>query len=284
MTVPARCELWVESRDGRAAVNPVLRALLDDLAGAGHRVTVRVPEGEVLGGSLPRPDLVLLKTTTTTALSWARVLGGLGVAFVNPAAATAYASDKAAVLARLAAAGLPVPRTYLRGGTEPVPEPPETTRPGQPQAPWVAKPVHGVHGWGVAVHPTLAAAAGAPTGAEPPAWIVDDGTRLVQAHVAADSDTKVYLAGPVVFAGHKVFSRTSFASDEIRPVALSAAQHEVAAGCAEALGLRLAGVDLRGADGRCQVIDVNPFPGYRGFPAAVAALRAEVDRALDGRQ
>jgi hypothetical protein len=48
----------------------------------------------------------------------------------------------------------------------------------------------------------------------------------------------------------------------------------------ETLGLRCFGLDLRYEGGRPTIIDANPFPGYRGFPEAVPALRSEIERSL----
>ena len=114
-------ELWVEARDGVPAVNPVMQALLDGLEAARAKTTVRVPEHEIVDPrrllSQQLPDLVLLKSATTLALSWAMADETAGVRFLNTASATVRAHDKAATVARLAAAGLPVPSTFLADGS-----------------------------------------------------------------------------------------------------------------------------------------------------------------------
>ena len=284
-TYAPRLELWVEARAGRPAVNPVMASLLRHLAAEGRPVTVRVPELEPLGQVRhlggPRPDLVLLKTVTTIALSVAVADEAAGGVFLNPAAATSAANDKAAVLARLSFAGVPVPASYL---IDPAGQQGDVRtadlNPADAQGRWVSKPVVGWHGTGVRFHQTLADAL-APDGTAPaePGWLVDDGTRLVQRRVGAEEpDLKVYVAGPRMFAAAKEFSSASFASDQMRPVELDAAQRDIVRAAGEALGLRLFGVDLRVCEGAPVVIDVNPFPGYRGFPEAMPALLAEIDR------
>jgi ribosomal protein S6--L-glutamate ligase len=65
----------------------------------------------------------------------------------------------------------------------------------------------------------------------------------------------------------------------VRPVELDTEQRDIVRAAGEALGLRLFGVDLRADAGAPVVIDVNPFPGFRGFPEAMPALLAEIDRA-----
>jgi ribosomal protein S6--L-glutamate ligase len=272
----------VEARAGLPAVNPVIASLLRHLAADGRSVTVRVPELEPLGQDRgPRPDLVLLKTVTTIALSLAVAHEAAGGTFLNPAAATSAANDKAAVVARLSAAGVPVPASYLidpggrlgDGGADP--------GAADGGGGWVSKPVFGWHGTGVRFHDTLtdALAAGGTAPADS-GWLVDDGTRLVQRWVGADEpDLKVYVAGERMFAAAKVFSSTSFASNQMRPVELDTAQRDIVRAAGKTLGLRLFGVDLRADEGSPVVIDVNPFPGFRGFTEAMPALLAEINRA-----
>jgi ribosomal protein S6--L-glutamate ligase len=269
-------ELRVEQRGGRPAVNPVMRGLLDAMSARGARVDVRVAEREAALPGMPgrRADLVLLKTTTPLALGRAMAAERAGQRHANGAAATARAADKAAVLAALAVHGVAVPETYLVTAGVPPTVPPADPAHG----PWVVKPVLGIHGQGVRVHPTLADALAdcAARPATPP------GTLLLQRHVGGSApDVKVYVAGTAIHAGRKRFSASSFEHDEIEPIALDAAGEACVRACGRALGLELYGVDLRlDAGDRPVVIDVNPFPGYRGFPSAIDPLLDCVERAL----
>jgi ribosomal protein S6--L-glutamate ligase len=277
-----RIELWVEPRDGGAAVNPVMQALLGGLSEAGALVTVRVPEAEIVDADdligERHADLILLKSATTLALSLAFAFERTGVRCLNPAAVTLRAHDKAATLARLAAGGVPVPETWLRDGTA-------VDRPAAMDGAWVVKPVRGVHGRGVTMHETLPAEMPAAVASDGAAYVLDDGVRLVQRRIGGDeADVKVYVAGDRCFAAAKRFSTDSYASDAHEPRGLGQAEREVVVAVGEALGLRLFGVDLRyDDDGRPVVIDANPFPGYRGFAEAVVPLRREIERALEGR-
>lgn len=277
----AHLELWVELRDERPAVNPVMAGLLERLSAQGARVQVRVPEAEAVeaGPSLRRDatvDLVLPKSATTLALSRAIADEAVGLRFLNSAAASLAAHDKAWVVARLAAARIPVPITYLATAD---------TRLGMTASVslgWIAKPVRGLHGAGVTDAPTPAAAlaaARAPAGA---AWVVDDGTRLLQARIGRrdHEDLKVYVAGSAIFAAWKRWAPDSHLSNEHRAAMLEPATADMVRRAGEALGLSCYGVDLRLVDGEAWIVDVNPFPGYRGFPAAIEALDGEVRRAL----
>lgn len=276
-----RIELWVEARGGIAAINPIVQTLLDDLSAAGAAVSVRVPEHEVAD---PRkmldgepPDLVLLKTATTLGLSRAIADEAHGVKFLNGARATLRANDKAATIARLAAAGLPVPETFLLE-----PDPGGIGSPDGLEGEWVTKPTRGVHGRGVTIHLKLSSALNIRANLDMRgSHVVDDGTRLLQRRVGGGTaDLKVYVAGERRFAGAKTFSATSYATDDIEPSDLDRSTTEIVRGVGDALGLRLFGVDLRFEDDAPEIIDANPFPGYRGFPDAVAALRFEIERAL----
>jgi ribosomal protein S6--L-glutamate ligase len=180
-------------------------------------------------------------------------------------------------VARLAAAGLPVPETFLvQPGTN------GKVPPSGAGGMWVAKPTRGVHGRGVAIYPKFPATLDSvATLDDDGSYVVDDGTRLVQRMVGgAEEDVKVYVAGERLFAGFKTFGPESYAANEIDAVTIDAQTEEMIHAVGEALGLRLFGVDLRFEDGEPVVIDANPFPGYRGFPEAAPALRVEIQRAL----
>jgi ribosomal protein S6--L-glutamate ligase len=276
-----RIELWVEARNGAPAVNPIMRFLLDELAAAGADVSIRVPEHEIINPEQlldgRPPDLVLLKSATTLTLSLAVADETHGVKFLNAARETLRVHDKAATVARLAAAGLPVPETCLLDGGAERPQAPAGAR-GE----WVVKPVRGVHGRGVAVHPNLASALTAPAvRCSDGSCVVDDGTRLVQRRIGGgEADVKVYVAGERCFAASKPFSPVSYAADDTEPFDLDHTMAKMVHAVGEALKLRCFGVDVRFVDGRPVIIDANPFPGYRGFPDAVPALRGEIERAL----
>lgn len=272
-----RIALWVEERDGEPAVNPILRETLRACDAAGARTRVLVPERHAVDAadparSLGAVDLILLKSATAFALSCALAMEAAGVRSLNAARATVRAHDKAAVVGYLAAAGLPVPPTFLH-------VPPATSEHDPPGA-WIAKPTYGVHGAGLVRGASFAGARDQP-GASSGTLVVDDGTRLLQAWIGGqDPDTKVYVAGDRSFAGVKRSTPTSYRSDDIAPIELDEAAAAIVRATGDALGLRCYGVDLRYEAGRPVIIDANPFPGYRGFPGAAAALFAEIERAL----
>jgi ribosomal protein S6--L-glutamate ligase len=183
-----------------------------------------------------------LKTATTLSLSLALGDEAHGVKFLNGARDTLRAHDKAATVASVAAAGLPVPETFLvQPGTN------GKVPPSGTGGSWVAKPTCGVHGRGVAFYREFPATLDAvATLYAYDSYVVDDGTRLLQRRIGgAEGDVKVYVAGERLFAGFKPFSPESYAANEIDAVALDAQTEEIIHAVGETLGLRLFGVDLR---------------------------------------
>lgn len=273
-----RIELWVEARGGAPAVNPVMVGLLEELGRAGASTAVRVPEHEVIDvdqGDRWRPDLVLLKTVAAVALAAAVADEASGGRFLNSAGASWRSHDKASTTARLAAAGLPVPRTLLATAGTAITSPPNGT------GGWVSKPVYGVHGRAVQMHDRFPGVVGS-EGDDPdrPSFVADDGVRLLQPNVGDGPDTKVYVAGGRCFVAAKHFAPDSFTSNDIAHASLDHDEIEMVRGVGRALELACYGVDLRRHCGRMIIVDANPFPGYRGFPEAIPALLAEIERAL----
>lgn len=213
-------------------------------------------------------DLVLLKSHTDLALSLGGLLHGEGVRLLNPYVSCLVTQDKVTSFRRLAAAGVPVPRTWVTA---------DLTLLGEllEHQALVVKPVRGHRGAGVTVLrgpwdlPVLARSTGLPL--------------VVQEQVPGPSeDLKVYVIGQQVFAVRKPFSPESFTLPG-RPVAVNEAVRSVALGCGEALGLGLYGLDVIESDGGPVVVDVNYFPGYKGVPGVAAPMAAYIEAYALGR-
>ncbi|MDO5535702.1 MAG: hypothetical protein Q4F65_13765, partial [Propionibacteriaceae bacterium] len=106
---------------------------------------------------------------------------------------------------------------------------------------------------------------------------VTEGPYVVEECIAHDGiDRKLYVAGAEVFgllkpstllAEHTTSGEPFHPDDALRALALAATA---------AVGLHLAGVDVViGPDGPV-VVDVNPFPGYRGVAGAADAVAAHL--------
>jgi ribosomal protein S6--L-glutamate ligase len=81
-------------------------------------------------------------------------------------------------------------------------------------------------------------------------------------------DRKIYVVGDRAFGLLKRWPRDGDAA----PFTPTAAMRDLARRAGAALGLEIYGVDLVGEDGRCAIVDVNAFPGFRGVTGAFDAV------------
>jgi MFS family permease len=248
--------------------SPVLVEVARRLGDRGHGVdTVIVEEAVSVPERLPlEHDLYVIKSHTELTLSLGGILHAQGALTLNPYPACVMAQDKITAAARLAAAGVPVPRSWTTGDLGLVASEIDTW-------PVVVKPHRGHRGVGVIVVPdpvTLAAL-------QPAA-----GPVLVQEYVpGCGEDLKVYVAGEDVFAVRKPFSADSFTRPG-RPVPVTTEVRELALRTGMAFGLGLYGLDvIEGPDGPV-VIDLNYFPGYKGVPKVAPRLADYIDRFASG--
>ncbi len=225
---------------GSSVVPEVIERLRRD----GCDVTVHLPHeaSEPVPPWLFDADLVVQRGLNREALVAVGRLEETGVRCCNRVEATMAAHDRLLLAHRLAAAGLPVPTTV-------------------PAATWadvldargravVVKARDGWRGRGAAV---LVAPDGALPSAAPFA-----GPYVVQDFVAG-ADTKLYVAG------HGVRGRQGPPTPQLADLARRAGA---------ALGLEIYGVDVVGG---CMV-DVNPFPGFRGVPQAARLVTHHINR------
>lgn len=188
-----------------------------------------------------------------------------GTPVINAPGALETAIDKYLSLARLAAAGIPVPRTIVA-------QDPDAIR-----AAWeslgrdaVVKPLFGSCGRGIERVATAASL-------ERLAAAAEGGTATyLQAFVPHDGwDVRVLLVGPRAFAMRRRARgdwRTNLAlGATAEPIDPPAAWLDLARRAASLLGVEVAGVDLLpGPDGMV-VLEVNAVPGWQGLEGATGA-------------
>ncbi|MFQ6550224.1 ATP-grasp domain-containing protein [Aestuariibius sp. 2305UL40-4] len=93
----------------------------------------------------------------------------------------------------------------------------------------------------------------------------------VEAQLANDGfDRKLYVAGERVFGLLKAWPREENASP--MPFEPPEKMVDLALRVGRAVDLEIYGVDLVGRDGVFGIVDVNPFPGFRGIPEAGQAI------------
>jgi ribosomal protein S6--L-glutamate ligase len=239
--------------------NPVLSAVMATLADH-HEVAVHdangLPAGYGTGaGLLEPPDVVLLKSRSPEARRVARTAEEAGSLVVNPPAATATALDRTATAAALRRAGVPAPRTWA------VPALRELADGRDLPWPLVVKSRTSSRGDLVQL-------------VADPAELLDllpewgDEPVAAQEFAANDGfDIKVWVIGADLSAARRRSALESLdkSSDELLdPADLPEEWTRTARDAGAALGLQLYGVDLLITGGRPVVVDLNPFPGFRG--------------------
>lgn len=245
--------------------NPLLPALAAELADRDFRLLSWDPTNAVeLPPDAPEADLYLLKADDQAALSVAGFLHDSGAACLNSFPATEAAHDKARTLARLAAAGLPVPPTRLVARRNELDEALAVRR-------WFVKPVRGAHGASArALGPGEGSAAG------PGPWLIQE--------IVEETDRVLKVYG----VGHRAAIRRL----DFQPGVVDAVRHPVrdpppelidmAVQAAALAGLICFGADFVMSRDGPVMVDLNAFPGYRDVPeaagwiadAAVETLRA----------
>ncbi len=252
----------------QSSVNPVLSAVMAELA-ARHEVAVydadTLPEAYGTGpGQVEPPDVVLLKSRSPEARDVARTAERAGSLVVNPPDATTTALDRAATAEYLDRAGVPQPRTWsfailreLASDAETLPWPLVVKSRTSSRSDLVR----------LVTGPTELAELLPEWGEEPV---------IAQEFAANDGfDIKVWVIGEDFSAARRRSALESIdksADEHLDPDDLPEEWVRVARDAGAALGLELYGVDLLITDGRPVVVDVNPFPGFRGARGPAEAL------------
>jgi ribosomal protein S6--L-glutamate ligase len=243
-----------------AAPNPVLTAVMAELA---HQHEVAVfdaltlpPEYGRQPGQQAPPDVVLLKSRSPEARRVAATAESAGSLVVNPPAATTGALDRAATAEALDRAGVPAPRSWS------VPTLRDLAADGAALS------------WPLVVKSRTSSRRDLVRLVADPAELAEllpewgDEPVVAQEFAANDGfDIKLWVIGEDLSAARRRSALDAVdktADERLDPAELPADWIQAARGAGAALGLQLYGVDLLITDGRPVVVDVNPFPGFRG--------------------
>jgi ribosomal protein S6--L-glutamate ligase len=216
-----------------------------------------LPEAYGTGpGLMAPPDVVLLKSRTPEARQVARTAERAGSRVVNSPDATTTALDRAATADALERGGVPQPRTWSFPALR------DLAADGAALAwPLVVKSRTSSRRDLVRLVPGRAELEELL-----PEW--GDEPVIAQEFQANDGfDIKVWVIGDDLSAARRrsALESTDKSSDEhLDPADLPEEWTRAARAAGAALGLQLYGVDLLIADGRPVVVDINPFPGFRG--------------------
>lgn len=213
-------------------------------------------------------DLYVLKSQTELSLSLAGILHNRGAHILNPYPACAALQNKIVAANRLAAAGVPLPRSWVTSDLR-------LLRDLAARMPLIVKPYRGHRGAGIRV----LRGPGDVDGMEPPQQPV-----LVQEFIpSAGDDLKLYVVGGEVFGVRKPFSEKSFTGYGVS-CAVDLALRDIALRCGDAFGLGLYGLDLVEGPAGPVVVDLNYSPGLRGVPGAAPLIARYVEDYACGRR
>jgi ribosomal protein S6--L-glutamate ligase len=248
--------------------NPVLTAVMAELARQ-HEVAVydaqTLPTGYGRGPGLQQPpDVVLLKSRSPEARRVAQTAERAGSLVVNSSAATTAALDRTVTAEALDRAGVPAPRTWS------VPALRELAAEG------AALP------WPLVIKSRTSSRSDLVRLVTSRAELVEllpewgDEPVAAQEFAANDGfDVKVWVIGADLSAARRRSALESVdksADEFLDPADLPADWTRTARDAGRALGLQLYGVDLLITGGRPVVVDVNPFPGFRGARGPAESL------------
>jgi ribosomal protein S6--L-glutamate ligase len=260
--------------------HPVLTAVATRLS-ARHRVRIvdsRDPTTAnlALEGELRQPaDVYLLRSHAPGTVAMSQHLEKEGAVVVNCWNATAICIDRVELSARAQAAGLPWPETCSIPGREASSLGVSSTdarAARAPRYPVVVKSRWSRRGDLVQKVDSL--------GQFMQVWEAwPDEPLVIQSYVPNEgADRKLYVVDDQVF-GLLCPSRLSAGDPEDRvPIGVPEKWRALALQVGRALNLRAYGVDLVLSPEGPVIVDVNPFPGFRGVPGAAEALVAMVDR------
>lgn len=258
-TQPAKQITFILGKPVRATT--IFPEVFERLRGAGMHLTTLVPSGgDPLSDSLGTEDLIVQRGLSPVFLSRVRQIESAGTPHCNPVEATITVADRTWTAQQLTSHGLPVPRTAEAATWPQALELAE----GRPS---VVKATDGWVGRGSGV---LIAVDG-----ELPAQPPFDGPYVIQEFIPNDGETlKLYVAGHQVRGLIKHYTATRSTTPRGVPFAVAPALISLAQEVGTALGLEIYGLDVLNGPAGPVVVDVNPFPGFRGVPDA-AQLVAE---------
>lgn len=257
--------------------SPGNRLITEAAESRGHTIELVRPSGMSLFiGREPQdvPDLVFTRIGSSApprALANLAVLQQLGYRCVNSVEGLRVSRDKTVSYAKLAAAGVPIPKTVVVGTDDGYPWLEQLSGP-----PWIVKLSVSTKGQGVCLVESERSLRS----------VVDalretDGSVLLQEYIAESkgADTRVLVLGGKARVAAR---RQAKAADEFRSnvylggraetVELTEPIARVAEQAAAAIGLEVAGVDLLETGDGYLVVEVNGSPGLTASPHLPGAL------------
>ncbi len=250
---------FVMRRHPRTRVSPTMLAVVGLLEEWRVTVDIICPEDDLvdLGDIRVDHDLYVLKSGSDLALSVAGALDALGAPSLNPYRTTIQCRDRIVVTRILRAAGVPVPDTFVAVDVA-------RLGPLLDDGPLAVRPYRSALGTGVQV-----------------VWDADELHNIVSSgqpvfaqryHGQRGDDRKLYCLGEHLFGVMRTWPARTYKEKVGEPFTVTAELREIALRCGAALGIELFGLDIIVSDGQPYVVDVDPFPGFKGVPDAALRL------------
>lgn len=202
-------------------------------------------------------DLALLRSVDDVVTSVAEVVEATGGRCVSPVRVTRLCRDRVAITARLAAAGIPVPESWVASDLTAIHE-------LLVDGPLVVRPARAGQDLGARVIWDADELADGTVAGQP--WLVQ------RRQPTRARDRKIYRIGEQVFGVKRRWPARSLADKTGEPFTVSCEIQEVTDRVALVLGTDLFGLDLIETDDGPVVVDVHPFPGFKGVPEAPLRL------------
>ncbi|MDN5571258.1 MAG: hypothetical protein L0G22_08405 [Propionibacteriaceae bacterium] len=237
----------------------VTRSCLELLRSWGVDVDVSHHELELtdLGEMRAAHDLYLLKSPSDGLLSVAAGLQARGATCLNSPEMVRTCRDRIHATACLSAAGVPVPRAWaVRSASE--------LADVLPAGPLVLKPARTDRGAGIRVLWDADELIDVPP--------ADDTLFAQQFHPNDHRDRKLYRIGDQTFGVKRPWPATTYTDKVGEAFPLTSALREISDAAARALDSDLFGLDLVESAAGPLVVDVHPFPGFKGVPDAALRL------------
>jgi len=228
----------------RNSHHPLISEVISKLSARSFEVSTGVAESVAISpeGLKVEADLYILKSHSKLWFNVAAVLDAKGARILNPYPACVNTSNKIRAAACLAAAEVPLPRSWVTGDLIHIRE---LTK----AMPLLIKPNLGGNGLGIRLVREIS---------ELVTTQVEDGMFVQELVTPVEDELKLYVIGDRVFGIRK------HGDDYRENINVEPMLTEIAIRCGKALGLSIYGVDVvLNANGPI-VVDVNYFPSFRG--------------------
>ena len=237
----------------RKAHRPLLEQVIENLRADGFEVSTGVAEAlSIVPEQIKvEADLYVLKSHSSFWLNIAAVLDTQGARILNSYPSCVDTNNKIRTAARLSAADVPIPRSWVTGDLAQILEATDAKQ-------FLIKPNFGRWGNGIRLVNDRAELA---------TLKISDGMLVQELIDPIEEELKLYVIGQRVFG-----IRKNPETDERVPVTPDPLLECIALRCGRALGLEIFGVDALISKHGPIVVDVNYFPSYNGVPNVAGPL------------